>query len=269
MGGILIGVAGWKRHHALQHTLNRLIEHTSSADVAEVAVAIDDPELHDYFRRQGYPWLLGTGVNMGVAGNKNRIFARFLDGSFDHLFLFEDDTFPIKDGWLHWWLDGHASTEVQALCWQPLDFYGGLSRTRGRSRGFEAISTKVDGMGLLSATRKAVETIGGMHHAFRDAPYGNEHSEWMTRANAAGLVPFTNCTLRGCEEWIDSLDYQSWRSADLSAEREPSGAETLFKKQQPRGLATFTRVRKTHRERARKPGGLFEDPHWPEVEARW
>lgn len=258
-----IGIVTWQRHERLLPSIVAAVGDLTLSSY-ELFVGCDSPEALVAVRAMRLP--CGGGVRRGVAANKNRVFAWFADRPFlSHLFLFEDDTFPVKQGWDDWWLGGHAAIpEVQAACWQPVDFYNGPSRpglkiARG---GYVAMPTHNDGMAMLSITRAGFEKVGGMHPAFRVAGYGNEHSEYMTRARRAGIVPWTNCTFQGCEEHVDSVDYREWRHArglpggEPRPAGDPAGSSLLFAKNQPHGLATFCRVSREEQ--------TYHDPHWEE-----
>lgn len=263
---ILVGIATWRRHELVTEKIVPAIREFT-VEPCEIVVACDSFESHAYVRvhADSTVKVLGAGKCLGVAGNKNRILSHFAKHTaFSHCFLFEDDTWPIALGWDKWYVNGMKQTGVHAVCFQPVDFYGGISRRHPRRPGdlFELVSTKIDGMMMLAIDRKTIDTIGGFHEAFKKERYGNEHSEFMCRANAARLVPFTNATLVGCERWIDGIDYQEFRGIKRPAD-DPNGGKLLFDKYQPHGLRAFGEAKKANRQ-----GKLYQTPHWPE-EPQW
>lgn len=259
---ILIGVATWKRQQFVICEVLPAIQRYTVSDY-QLVVSPDSEEAHQALWQVPGIRVLGTGCTLGVAGNKNRILAEFArDKSYTHCFLFEDDTWPIKRGWDAWYIEGLKATGVHAVCFQPVDFYRGISRQKRPVNGHQVISTKIDGMMMLAITRTTIDTIGGFHEAYKRERYGNEHSEYMGRAAVADLIPFTNATLAGCEKWIDGIDYMEFRGIPRPAD-DPNGGKLLFAKYQPHGLAVFGAVKKTHRK-----GKLYQSPVWPE-EPKW
>jgi hypothetical protein len=268
-----IGIITWRRPEFVIGTvIPKILAHTKGD--FSLAISCNDPRLLGLAVNFPEIRLLGNGKNLGVAGGKNRVICWALNHKLEHLFLFEDDTFPIQDGWDIWYREAHRATGVQAVTYQPDDFYQGVSShgPRGKigfpgmnEREVEAVGTTLDGMMMLSATRKALETIGGFHRAF-EGINGQEHSEWMTRAKKAGLCPFTNCSFLGCQEWVDGIDYQEWRwgKGIPSGRQRPEGdpqSGKLFNYEPGRNV--FFRLCKTHRQ-----GELWQDPCWDEATAK-
>lgn len=259
---IAIGILCWGRVDYVMNVILPAITRCT-VDTYLIAVSCNSKHALEKLATERYlrPQLLGTGKNLGVAGGKNRLICWFKNTpSVDHLFLFEDDCEPTKHGWDQWFIDGHRATGVQAVTYQPHLFYGGVTGHGPRSASHEAVGTCIDGMTLLSATRKAIDCVGGFHPAFYGVN-GQEHSEWMTRANRAGMAPFTNCSFMGCEEWVDGIDHREWRKTNGlpgGRERPPGDPATLHvygDKHYDKGRETFFRVKKSHR-----IGELYQDP---------
>lgn len=121
---------------------------------------------------------------LGVAANKNTGLELLMNVGAGHLFLCDDDTWPLYSAAL----DKHTQAwglEHSMVCW-------GQSRlamrvdTDGVRHGGYAAWTWPRGV-LLYATRGVVETVGGMDERF--GPGGHEHVEWSQRIHNAGLTP--------------------------------------------------------------------------------
>lgn len=111
----------------------------------------------------------------GVAVTKNRGIATLMDAGVDHLFLADDDVWPIRNGW---WKPYVRSPQPHLMhCW-------------GRSRYI----TETDGLTLwtwprgilLYATRDVIARVGGMRPEF--GRWGGEHAEWSRRIHNAGFT---------------------------------------------------------------------------------
>lgn len=151
--------------------------------------------------------VIGSGKRLGIAGNKNRIISYFLEHKiYDHLFLFEDDCFPIKEGWKEHWLKAHKWSGSGCLLFLPKGMYGETVWSKPRSG---CIGLERDGGMLLSLTRRAVETCGGLHPAF--GIYGGEHSEYCRRLVRNRQMVYTRATPVGCELFLDGWDYANYQ----------------------------------------------------------
>lgn len=151
--------------------------------------------------------VVGSGNRLGVANNKNRIIAYFLEhNEYDHLFLFEDDCYPIADGWQELYLDAHDSANTGALLFLPEGMYGKAVwwHPAGRVHGLER-----DGGMLLSLTRRAVEKCGGFHPSF--GVYGGEHVEYTRRLVRNKQMCYTRATPIGCDKFLDGWDVANYQ----------------------------------------------------------
>lgn len=117
-----------------------------------------------------------TGIRrLGVAANKNTGLELLMNTRADHLFLSDDDTYPLYTASL----DKHTQlgSVHSMVCWgakRHTGFEGNLA-TWGWPRGV-----------MLYVQRRVVETIGGMDERF--GPGGHEHVEWSNRIHNAGFT---------------------------------------------------------------------------------
>lgn len=123
---------------------------------------------------------------LGVAVNKNTGIEALMDAGVEHLFLSDDDTWPLS----HEAVELHLSSGVSGnpshtglahsmVCW-------GYHRLQWPSHGNWAEWTWPRGS-MLYAHRSVIERVGGMIEEF--GPGGHEHVEWSRRIHQAGLTP--------------------------------------------------------------------------------
>lgn len=111
----------------------------------------------------------------GVAATKNRGIAALMDAGVDHLFLADDDVWPLAaESWERYVADPASHL---MLCW-------GTSR-RIADDGHYTTWSHPRGV-LLYVARPVVERVGGMRTDF--GRFGHEHVEWSRRIHQAGLT---------------------------------------------------------------------------------
>ena len=112
----------------------------------------------------------------GVAASKNRCLAALMDAGCDHLFLTDDDVWPVVDDPL----TPYITDPLPHLMWcwgkKRLISDDGHHTTWGHPRGV-----------MLYVERHVVETVGGMRTEFGRG--GSEHVEWSRRIHQAGFTP--------------------------------------------------------------------------------
>lgn len=139
-------------------------------------------------------------TNVGIARAKNKCLELLSDC--DHIFLFDDDTYPLKEGWYEPYI---ASPEHHLM-------YLFESWASGRAVGDDAIIYQDDkhivhqhSRGcMLYIDSLALATVGGM-----DTRYGkamNEHLDWSIRMHNAGLTSFRYMDVAGSDQLIYSMD---------------------------------------------------------------
>ncbi len=267
---ILIGVSTHKR---AKRTLPVWIEKANDCVprdlVGGLMLACDGADALEFglqFAQTGWG-VKGSETRVGVAANKSRIFASFLENPiYTHLFLFEDDCWPVRPGWIDFYLDHHRRGETEALLFLPDRMYGKVAWSRLLPAGGALLGYEKDGGMMMSLTRKAIEKCGGFHRAFKAARYGGEHSELMRRLKRNGLMPWTYLAPKGCEDYLDGWDYANWRGTlrsqpgysewckdvqTLDVSQLPAGQT---KQEAEQGLAIFERVK--------DDGSVFHHPRW-------
>lgn len=135
-----------------------------------------------------------------IAKDKNKLIKMLYDQGVDYLFIFDDDTFPIKQGWEMFFIAASKRTGVQHFILgndehlQMIGFENGLNYFR-------------KGTGcMLFLTRQVIEKVGYLNNRY--GRYGFEHATYSHRINKAGLTPSWYCSVEGWEEYVYSWDLQ-------------------------------------------------------------
>lgn len=171
-----IGVTTHNRHDMLNRTMvaiRRLAP--EGARIVLVDDASDVPVQGATFRFE---------ENAGIAQAKNKCFELLEDC--EHIFLFDDDTYPLKEGW---W-------QPYTECGEPHLLYMFEHFATGRKLNDAAllysdgqITAWSHGRGcMLYFSRRCLEVVGGMDPAF--GKWGYEHVELSGRIYNAGLTSF-------------------------------------------------------------------------------
>lgn len=177
---------------------------------------VDDNSTDNVFN-ESYSRLLGeyhyNNVRLGVAKSKN-VCIKKLD--VDHLFLFDDDCFPIKQGWWKPWVD----SGVDFMTFGCEDTISIEKRENGLTywNGHHGCA--------LYLTRKCIEVIGGFDPDF--GLYGFEHSELAQRVLKSGIIDHNYISPNDTGMW--SFDAQGsfgdfkWCGKHCMAENEVQSA---------------------------------------------
>lgn len=234
---IFIGITACNRPDNLTEAIDALRKHTKMP--FELVVACDSPESLDYCREKGYPALGGT--RRGIAYSKNRLISYAESVGYDYLFLFDDDTFPIKDGWESWIIDGMEKFAIGHWLFLPSFHYGKIIRTDERD-GYVMKESEYDGGCLMVLTRSTVAKVGGMHPAFYANPYGGEHSDYARRIERARVSPWAKLSFVGAEEWLDGHDWRVVSGREQMGPPLSPEARAVLDQQIQRGLQIYQNV---------------------------
>lgn len=133
----------------------------------------------------------------GVAVNKNRLLAELEDC--DHIFLFDDDTYPIASDWwkpyiehpephlmYQFKLPGKPATDMRELYRD--DITVAYSHTRGA---------------MIYIERRVLDIVGGMDTRYVN---GFEHPDWTTRIHNAGLTTHRAMDVPNSKELLYCMD---------------------------------------------------------------
>lgn len=151
--------------------------------------------------------VIRNGYRRGVAMTKNRGIAALMDAGVDHLFLADDDVWPLcaesfapyiespERHLSYQWPDGSAHWEVFRD-----DRHFAIAKPRGV---------------LLYATRDVIDAVGGMNPAF--GAYGLEHIDFSNRVHTAGLTSHPYMDVAGSDALWHAIDrYDNSTTSTLS-----------------------------------------------------
>jgi glycosyltransferase involved in cell wall biosynthesis len=130
--------------------------------------------------------------SLGVAAAKNACLRELMShDDVDHIFLFDDDTWPIH----HWWWDPYVESGCHHLGWLWAPGWDSTAREIQVDNLDPRLVAYTTGTGaMLYYSRKAIETVGGMRTNF--GRWGFEHAEHSWRIHNAGLTPWPFLALR-------------------------------------------------------------------------
>lgn len=189
-----IGITTHNRQALAASTLAKIKAVTPSARIVVVddasmpRVRIPDAEVYRFDK------------NVGIARAKNKCLELLSDC--DHIFLFDDDTYPITPGWtepyvtskehhlmylFESWSSGNPVGDDQVI------YEDGSIVAHQHARGC-----------MLYVDRTVLDTVGGM-----DTRYGkgmHEHLDWSNRIYNAGLTTFRYMDVPGSDQLIHSMD---------------------------------------------------------------
>lgn len=146
----------------------------------------------------------------GVAWAKNQSIAALMDAGCEHLFLADDDVWPIRNGWAELYMN-HPEPHLMH-CWGR-DRYQGDDLVAG-------VSTWSWPKGvILYAERRVIDAVGGMRLDF--GRWGGEHGEWSIRIHEAGFTTHTFQDVLPAKQGVwTALDYsRGHKSVVPKAER--------------------------------------------------
>lgn len=135
------------------------------------------------------------GQRAGTAEAKNASIASLIDAGARHLFLCDDDVWPVIP---LWWRGYVAATEPH------------LSLSWGRARRLQRIGPYTTwrwprGV-VLYAEARVIDKVGGMRTGF-DQTGGGEHIEWSRRIHNAGLTRWPFADLTSARRWWHAEDW--------------------------------------------------------------
>ena len=190
-----VGVTTFRRPEMLQKCLDSIRKHTFM-DGVTIYVADDSNE------------------RLGVSKRKNECLRALKDN--DYIFLFDDDCYPIKDGWIEFFVKAN---------------FDHLLFLNNKLHNFiykdDNIKVFRDCGGVfMFMTKKAIEKVGAFDEKFE--LWGMEHCDWSMRWNDKIREFYM---LDGTEKYIYSEDYSNPNHKSSITNEEKN---LLFKKNFPK-----------------------------------
>lgn len=193
-----IGITTRNRHEVYRYTIKRMAENTlfHHPDVWFFIRTVDDasdvPVEGADFRFE---------ERAGVARAKNKCLELLKKDGCDHIFLFDDDTYPLARGWwrpyveskephlmYQFKLPGKKVTDMMKV-YEDGDIIA-YSHTRGA---------------MLYIDAKVLDVVGGLDTAY-NPDGGFEHPDWTNRIHNRGLTTHRAMDVPGSEELLYCLD---------------------------------------------------------------
>ncbi|HHN4454702.1 TPA: glycosyltransferase family 2 protein [Klebsiella michiganensis] len=188
--------------HQRPEVLKRAIEqHMKYLPAGALVVVIDDGSKPAAVVPDGVQ-LLRHETSLGIVASKNASLSALMDAGCEHLFLWDDDAWPIADGWHLPYIE---SPEPH-LAYQFLDLAGRnkLNDIAALYRDEQHVAYTGQRGVMLYYHRSAIEKVGGFDPVYGRGMY--EHSDLALRIHNAGLGTWAYADVTGSEKLIHSLD---------------------------------------------------------------
>lgn len=196
-GNIAIAITTHNRNEQLAKTI---AEHEKHLPAGAKLIVIDDGSSTPAMAPDGVR-LIRHDKAKGVAGAKNAALAALHETSADHWFIFDDDAWPLADGWWKPYVEspephlmaiydkpkGETKSQVEVL--YEDDKHVHYHATRGY---------------MLYVERRVVDRVGGMDPGF--GRWGWEHMSWSDRIHAAGFTTSRYMDVKDSGKLIYSMD---------------------------------------------------------------
>lgn len=134
----------------------------------------------------------------GIAARKTECLRELQDC--DYIFLFDDDCFPIKQGWEQLFIDSYKYTGQHHFIYQHETSGVGIKEIKDGVISYD----NCNGC-MMFITQEALKKVGAFNPNF--GLYGLEHANYSNRIHLAGLSPIGQyvCPI-GAEKYIYSMD---------------------------------------------------------------
>ena len=146
----------------------------------------------------------------GVAATKNRLLAQLDDC--DHIFLFDDDTYPIAPGW---WKPYVESKEPHLVYQFKLPGKP-KSDMRELYRDEDIVAYSHTRGAMLYIERRVLDVVGGMDTRYNN---GYEHPDWTNRIHNAGLTTLRAMDVPGSDKLLYCLDQDGKVESSIKKDR--------------------------------------------------
>ena len=188
--------------HNRPEVLKRAIEqHMKHLPSGALVVVIDDGSKPASVVPVGVQ-LLRHETSLGIVASKNASLSALMDVGCEHLFLWDDDAWPIAD---NWHLPYIESPEPH-LAYQFLDLAGcnKLNDMAELYRDDKHVAYTGQRGVMLYYHRSAIEKVGGFDPVYGRGMY--EHPDLALRIHNAGLTSWAFADVIGSEKLIHSMD---------------------------------------------------------------
>lgn len=195
-----IGIA-ISTHNRADVLSRALTQHMKFLPAGALVVVVDDGSKPAAVVPAGVQ-LVRQETSLGIVASKNASLNALMDAGCEHLFLWDDDAWPIADGWHLPYIE---SPEPH-LAYQFLDLAGPRKLNDLAvlySDDKHVAYTGQRGV-MLYYRRSAIEHVGGFDWIYGRGMY--EHSDLALRIHNAGLTTWAYADVTGSDKLIHSLD---------------------------------------------------------------
>lgn len=136
----------------------------------------------------------------GIPKAKNKCLELAYKWGADHIFLSDDDCYPVVD----YWYKPYIESGLNHLCFT---FTTGFKGTLSWSKGFETDKYIIHSLGcgcMMYFSRLCLDTVGGFDEKFGLGKY--EHPDLSRRIHNAGLTPHTFMDVKESNKLFHSMD---------------------------------------------------------------
>ncbi|QGY29064.1 glycosyltransferase family 2 protein [Pantoea cypripedii] len=193
-----IAITTHNRHDVVARALEHQLKYLPAG---ALVVVIDDGSAKPVTVPEGVT-LIRRDTSRGIVASKNASLEALMDAGCEHLFLWDDDTWPVAGGWEQPYID---SPEPH-LAYQFLNFATGqkLNDIAELYRDERHIAYTGQRGVMLYYHRSAIEKVGGFDPIYQRGMY--EHSDLALRIHNSGLTSWAFADVAGSEKLIYSLD---------------------------------------------------------------
>ena len=188
--------------HQRADVLKRALEqHMKHLPAGALVVVVDDGSKPAAVVPHGVQ-LLRHETSLGIVASKNASLSALMDAGCEHIFLWDDDAWPIAD---NWHLPYIESPEPH-LAYQFLDLVGQnkLNDLSVLYRDDKHVAYTGQRGVMLYYHHSAIEKVGGFDPVYGRGMY--EHSDLALRIHNAGLTTWAYADVVGSAKLIHSLD---------------------------------------------------------------
>lgn len=188
--------------HNRADVLKRALEqHMKHLPAGALVVVIDDGSKPAALLPNGVQ-LVRHETSLGIVASKNASLEVLMDAGCEHLFLWDDDAWPIADNWHQ----PYVESPEPHLSYQFLDLAGPqkINDMAVLYRDDNHIAYTGQRGVMLYYHRSAIEKVGGFDTIYGRGMY--EHGDLALRINNAGLTTWAFADVVGSEKLIHSLD---------------------------------------------------------------
>ena len=154
----------------------------------------------------------------GIAYRKNECLRALKDC--DYIFLFDDDTFPIKEGWAEFFIEAHKASGQHHFLYLKETPTIKIIDAIGSQDGFINIYNNCAGS-FMFLTKEVIEKVGALNPLY--GIYGYEHAGYSNRIHEAGLTPMGKYLCpTGAGEYIYAMDFDYHLPFNKQVNHEPS-----------------------------------------------